>query len=225
MMMMAKIYLIGRRAVKHSSRPRSHGSRSRRLKSAASASHAVGHNHRSLLQAAAAGSGDDHDLAEERRLKSAASASQAVRFGCYSLWIISFRPRCMDGSNDLHIASPVLESVLASFHSCIQRVALCSRPINPRGSSIAKTVSLKMFTVPCIQDSIFQPRSLRLNTHVPVDTTSMCMRHASDNQTWFFRTEKPTPLHGALLLAHESGNPRAIHPFKTLASPLHPEWK
>ena len=159
------------------------------------------------------------------RLKSTANVGQAARVSCCTLWIISFRRRCMDGSNDLHRASPMLESVLASFHNCIQRVALCSRPINPRGSSIAKTVSLTMFTVPCIQDSIFQPRSLRLNTHVPVDTTSMCMRHASDNQTWFFRTEKPTPLHGALLLAHESGNPRAIHPFKTLASPLHPEWK
>ena len=49
------IYFIGKRALKRSRRPRSHGSRSRRLKSAASASHAVGQNHRSLLQAAAAG--------------------------------------------------------------------------------------------------------------------------------------------------------------------------
>ena len=55
MMMMAEFILLGKRAVKRSRRPRSHGSRSRRLKSAASASHAVGQNLRSLLQAAAAG--------------------------------------------------------------------------------------------------------------------------------------------------------------------------
>ena len=34
-------FVVGKRAVKRSRRPRSHGSRSRRLKSAASASHAV----------------------------------------------------------------------------------------------------------------------------------------------------------------------------------------
>jgi len=136
------------------------------------------------------------------RLKSTASVGQAVRVSCCTLWVIRLRSRCIDGSNDLRRGSPALESVLASFHRCIQLGAFCSRPINPRGSSIAKTVSLKMF-----YRAIFQPRSLRLNTHVPVDTTSMCRRHASDNQTWFFRTEKPTPLHGALLLAHESGNP------------------
>ena len=40
-------------AVKRSNRQRSHGSRSRRLRSATTASHAVGQNHRSLLQAEA----------------------------------------------------------------------------------------------------------------------------------------------------------------------------
>ena len=45
-----EIYFIGKRAVKRSRRPPSHGSRSRRLKSAASASHAVRQNLRSLLQ-------------------------------------------------------------------------------------------------------------------------------------------------------------------------------
>ena len=42
----AQLFLLGRRAVKRSPRPRSHGSRSRRLKSAASASHAMRQNHR-----------------------------------------------------------------------------------------------------------------------------------------------------------------------------------
>ena len=63
-----------------------------------------------------------------------------------------------------------------------------------------------MFTEPCISDSVFQPRSLRLNTHVPVHSAKVCMRHASDNQRRFFHTEKLTPLHDALLLAHESRN-------------------
>ena len=56
-----------------------------------------------------------------RKLRSAARASQAVRVGCCSLWVIRFRSRCMDGNNDLRRGSLAPESVLASFHSCIQR--------------------------------------------------------------------------------------------------------
>ena len=51
----AQLFLLGKRAVKRSRRPRSHGSRSRRLKSAASASHSVRQNLWSLLQASGVG--------------------------------------------------------------------------------------------------------------------------------------------------------------------------
>ena len=51
-----QFFLLGKRAVTRSHRPRWHGSRSRRLQSAAGASHAVSQKDRSLLQAAAGGS-------------------------------------------------------------------------------------------------------------------------------------------------------------------------
>ena len=50
-----QLFLLRKGAVKRSHRPRSHGSRSRWLKSAVSASHALRQNLRLLLQAAAAG--------------------------------------------------------------------------------------------------------------------------------------------------------------------------
>ena len=50
-----ELYVLGIRAVKRSRCPRSHGSGSRRLKSAGSANHAVRRKLRAVLQVAAAG--------------------------------------------------------------------------------------------------------------------------------------------------------------------------
>ena len=58
--------------------------------------------------------------------------------------------------------------------------------------------------------SIFQPRSPRLQTHIPVHSATVCMWHASDKVLGVFRARKRTFRDDALPVAHECGNlPRA----------------